>query len=67
MFGSLGTVQLQIRGFLIRLWDCALSFKEGKKNVPQQSTVRLNEEAKQTCYICNRKPINVDVVQILQF
>ena len=31
-----------------------------------KQAVRLNE-VKQICYICNRKPINMDVVQILQF
>lgn len=31
-----------------------------------KQTVRLNEEAKQMHYICNRKAINVEVVHVLQ-
>lgn len=38
-------------------------FKQWKENVPEQKTANVSEKAKQMCYICKKKPINVDVVR----
>lgn len=65
MLRSLEGVHLQIREFLVCLWDSDVFQRREEECSTAKQTVRMNEEGKQACYICNRKPISV--VQVLQF
>lgn len=45
---------------------CPVFQRKEEESWTEKQVVRLKEEAKQMCYICDRKLINMDVVQVLQ-